>query len=106
MKIIYALCLVLVSSFPAFAADTGKACDQTQVVATVDGMVCDFCAQSLKKVLMKEEAVENVEIDLTTKHVTIQLKPGQTLEDAVINKNVDWAGYKVSGIERSCAVKG
>ena len=102
MKYIVTLSLLAISAFPAMAADK-KPCDKQQVVATVDGMVCDFCAQGLKKVLMKEDAVENVEIDLTTKHVTIDVKQGQSLDDSIVNKNVDWAGYKVSGIESSCA---
>jgi len=28
------------------------------IVATVNGLVCDFCAQALKKVFQKEEAVK------------------------------------------------
>jgi copper chaperone CopZ len=103
MKLVIILSLLFLSAFPAWAGNA-KPCEKQQVVATVDGMVCDFCAQGLKKVLMKEDSVESVEIDLTTKHVTIELKPGQTLEDAAINKNVDWAGYKVSGITRHCAI--
>lgn len=105
MKYAIVLALLALSSAAALAADK-KACDKKQVVATVDGMVCDFCAQGLKKVLMKEEAVENVEIDLTTKHVTIDLKAGQSIADSVVNEKVDWAGYKVSGIAHSCASKG
>lgn len=105
MKPLIAFLLFTLSAPPALAADA-KSCGKQQVVATVDGMVCDFCVQGLKKVLMKEEAVENVEVDLTTKHVTIDLKPGQSLDDTVVNQKVDWAGYKVAGIERSCAKKG
>ncbi len=95
------LCLLALTS-PAFAAANKKACVSEQAIATVDGMVCDFCAQGLIKLFMKEDAVEKVDIDLTSKEVRISLKPGQTIDDALITKRVDYAGYKVTGIEHSC----
>ncbi len=70
------------------------------ILVRVDGMVCDFCAQSLKKVLEKKEAVEKVEISLETKIMTITLIEGGTLSDAEIDKAVNWAGYTLAGIER------
>lgn len=97
--------LILLSSASAFAAEEKK-CAAPQAVAIVDGMVCDFCAQSLKKVFMKDPNVESVDINLTTKEVKVVMKEGTDITDAAINKNVDWAGYKVSGITRSCAKSG
>ncbi len=99
-KILLSLCLLTLAS-PAVAADK-KACAAEQAIATVDGMVCDFCAQGLIKTFMKEDAVEKVDIDLTSKEVKISLKPGQKIDDSVIQKKVDYAGYKVTGIKHSC----
>lgn len=97
----YALILVLLClTSPALAAD--KTCEKPRATAVVDGMVCDFCAQGLTKVLMKEKGVTGVEVDLTTKEVKILLEPGATISDETINKKVDWAGYKVRGITHAC----
>lgn len=71
------------------------------VVVKVDGMVCDFCAQSIKKTFMKKEAVEDVTINLDDKTVTIRTKPDQNITDEEINKAVDFSGYTVNAIERA-----
>ena len=99
-KILLSLCLLSMAS-PAVAAEK-KECANREAIATVDGMVCDFCAQSLIKTFMKEDAVEKVDINLTSKEVRISMKPGKNLDDAVIQKQVDYAGYKITGIEHSC----
>ena len=51
---------------------------------------------------MQEKGVTGVEVDLTTKEVSILLEEGATISDETINKKVDWAGYKITGISRSC----
>lgn len=103
MKYIPAFLLLTIVN-PAVAAEKA-ACQAPEATAIVDGMVCDFCAQGLKKVFMKEPMVKDVAIDLTTKEVRIILKPGETIDDGLINKKVDWAGYKVTGIKRDCPEK-
>ncbi len=101
----FVLAVLLTLPVTAASASQEKSCDVPRAVAIVDGMVCDFCAQSLKKVFLKNDDVTDVQIDLTTKEVKILLKPGTSIDDAAIKKNVDWAGYKVSGISRDCAGK-
>lgn len=71
----------------------------------VDGMVCDFCAQSLKKEFKKEKAVQDVAISLEDKMVTLTLKPQTKLDDAAIKKHIDYAGYKVTKIHHMPAGK-
>ncbi len=88
---------------PSFAQD--EKCANNQSVATVNGMVCDFCAQALIKTFRKNDAVSDVTIDLTTKKVAIDMKPGQFLPDAEIRKLVDWSGYELAGIEHVCKKK-
>ena len=89
---LYALSLALILlSAPAFAET---------VKVGVDGMVCDFCAQSIKKVFLKDENVSDVQINLDEKRVTIVTKEGASISDEAINEAIDYSGYKVSGIER------
>jgi copper chaperone CopZ len=66
----------------------------------VNGMVCDFCAQSLVKTFKKNEAVQDIDVSLEKKLVTIYLKKGMSLEDKVIQVTVVEAGYAVEGIHR------
>jgi mercuric ion binding protein len=86
--------LALVMASPAFAA--GK-----EITATVNGMVCAFCAQGITKKLNAEPAVEKVDVSLEKKTVKIVLKEGKTLDDKTIEKILTDAGYNVGKIERS-----
>ena len=95
MKKIMTLAILLMLTVPALAAEAGK-----HVFVTIDGLICDFCAVAMKKVFMKKDPVAEVEVNLTTKIVTIGLKPGKTLEDDDIKKGVTDAGYTVVRIER------
>lgn len=64
----------------------------------VNGLVCDFCAQSLKKTFGTEAAVEKIDVSLTDKLVTIYLKPNQTLADTKIKDIITKSGYDVTTI--------
>ncbi len=60
-------------SFPtAFAAESIK--------ASVNGMVCAFCAQGIEKRLSKMPATKSVFVDLKKKIVAIEAREGQTLD--------------------------
>ena len=67
---------------------------------TVNGMVCAFCATGIEKTFRKQPEVESVKVDLPTKQVTIQTKPGKTLSDAKIKQVVTYSGYTMGKIVR------
>ncbi len=71
------------------------------VTANVNGLVCDFCAQSVKKVFKKEVAVADVKVDLDAGKVVLMMKPGQTLADDRIKTLIKNSGYALTGIERA-----
>ncbi len=71
-----------------------------EIYVTVNGMICDFCAQSLEKIFGKEDSVSGVTVNLDTKIVTIHLKDKQDIGDDTINRLIDYAGYTVAGINR------
>lgn len=71
------------------------------ITAKVHGMVCDFCARSLTKVLSKKDAVEAVAIDLSDKTVTIVLKDGARMDDAEVEKAILDAGYNLAELTRA-----
>jgi copper chaperone CopZ len=76
----------------AAAADT--------IRATVNGMVCGFCATGIEKTFRAQPEVKTVDVDLENKLVTIQTKAGQTMDDAKIKKLLSNAGYSVVAVAR------
>ena len=82
---------LLAATLPAFAA--------TSVKATVNGMVCAFCAQGIEKRLSKMPASEAVFVDLKRKVVVVEAKPGQTLDQKAITAEIADAGYDVVRME-------
>ncbi|HEX2859246.1 MAG TPA: heavy metal-associated domain-containing protein [Alphaproteobacteria bacterium] len=67
-----------------------------RIVANVNGLVCDYCAQSIKKTLMKEPGVADVNVDLSAKTVTVGLKADGKLEEARLKGLLKDAGYDMT----------
>jgi len=70
------------------------------IKASVNGLVCAFCATGIEKTFKAEPAVETVHVDLESKLVTITTKADQKMEDATVTKLITDAGYSVTGIKR------
>jgi mercuric ion binding protein len=68
--------------------------------ASVNGMVCAFCATGIEKTFKTQPEVKTVTVDLQNKLVTIHTKEGQTIDDAKLKKLIGNAGYSVVGIVR------
>ena len=71
----------------------------------VEGMVCDFCAQSIEKVFLKQAGVEKVDVNLNIGKVTVKMADVfQDDEDGISDERIKKlfldAGYDVSKIER------
>lgn len=90
-KIILTLA-VLVSFSSAAYAQTIK--------ASVNGMVCAFCATGIEKTFEAQPAVDTVKVDLETKLVTITTKKDQDIDDENVTKLIEDAGYSVTNIVR------
>jgi copper chaperone CopZ len=84
--------LIGLSLCGASAADT--------IQATVNGMVCGFCATGIEKTFKAQPEVKGVDVDLENKLVTIHTSEGRTMEDSKIRKLLGGAGYSVTGIVR------
>lgn len=70
------------------------------ITVKVNGLVCSFCAQGIKKRFLALESVQSVQVSLGKKTVVIELKPNATLSDKVIEETVKEAGYNLVRIER------
>ena len=71
----------------------------------VEGMVCDFCAQSIEKVFLKQAGVEKVDVNLDIGKVTVKMADVfQDDEDGISDERIKQlfldAGYDVSSIKR------
>jgi mercuric ion binding protein len=77
--------------WPSFAA--------TSIKATVNGMVCAFCAQGIEKRISSMPATKAVYVDLKKKTVAIEAKEGQTLNGNAIKAEITDAGYDVVKLE-------
>jgi copper chaperone CopZ len=89
----YALIIAIAFSLTAaVSADTIK--------ATVNGMVCGFCATGIEKTFRSQPEVKAVDVDLDNKLVTIHTKQGQNIDDSKIRKLLSNSGYSVVRIAR------
>ncbi|PPC92591.1 MAG: heavy metal transporter [Methylotenera sp.] len=86
------LSLALFSQF-ALAAQTVK--------ATVNGMVCAFCAQGIEKKMRALSQTQDVYVNLKQRIVAVELKDGQNLSFDTVKDLIKDAGYDVTGIEMS-----
>ena len=68
--------------------------------ATVNGMVCGFCATGIEKTFKAQPEVKTVNVDLNKKLVTVTTKQGQTLDDIKLKKLMTNSGYSVVSIDR------
>ena len=67
----------------------------------VNGMVCDFCAQSIEKVFMKRIEVKGINVNLEDQRVVIYLDKETDIEDTTISTIFEDAGYTVETINRN-----
>lgn len=91
-KLLLTLTALTLFASPAFAANI--------VNIGVNGMVCDFCAQSVLKVFEENEGVENIDVNLDDALVILTMKDGATITDEEIEKNIHYAGYDLVDINR------
>ena len=83
--------LFLIFSIPAQAEN---------IKINVLGMVCDFCAQSIRKVFMLDPATKQVFVDLEKGVVELTTDDTKSITDETIIQHLEDAGYTVDSIIR------
>jgi len=86
-----------ITTAPSMAADPASGITP-DVKIKVNGMVCDFCARAIDKVFRKQEAVNDVEVNLDDALILVDLKDGQSLDNETITKMVTDSGYDIQEI--------
>ena len=94
MKIFLLLTLLL--SINSYATDNYS--EGGSAYASVNGLVCDFCARALEKTFSKKEEVNSIKVDLDEKIVTINFNSDQQLDETTITQLITDAGYSVEKI--------
>jgi len=84
--------IIILSLGGTAAADT--------IQATVNGMVCGFCATGIEKTFRAQSEISAVDVDLENKLVTIHTKQGRTIDDSKVKTLLGNAGYSVVRIVR------
>lgn len=87
--------LPLLWVFTLLASSPARAEGAHSLTATVNGMVCSFCAQGIEKKLKAMAETESVTVDLKAKFVSVTAKPGQQLDAARVKQVIVDAGYEV-----------
>ena len=100
MRILLVAAISLISVSAGFFGLAASARAET-IVANVNGMVCAMCVTGIEKSFRKQPAVETVKVDLETKKVTVRIKDGQSMDDALVTKTIINAGYAVTGLQRA-----
>ena len=98
--IITLLVAIVLTIFVAISVSHSKS-----IHVDVEGLVCDFCAQSIQKVFLKQAGVEKVDVNLDIGKVTVKMADVfQDDEDGISDERIKQlfldAGYDVSKIER------
>jgi mercuric ion binding protein len=91
MKKLFAAFVLAALSMPVLAT--------TSLKATVNGMVCAFCAQGIEKRLSKMPEAKAVLVDLKRRFVVVEPKEGMLLDEKLITAEIKDAGYDVVSIE-------
>jgi len=81
------------------AASAASSFAATSIKASVNGMVCAFCAQGIEKRLSKLPATKAVFVDLKQKVVAVEARDGQVLDAKTITAEIIDAGYDVTKLE-------
>ena len=98
--IITLLVAIMLTIFVAISVSHSKT-----IHIDVEGLVCDFCAQSIEKVFMKQPGVERVDVNLNDGRVIVKMADVfQDDEDGISNDRIEKlfldAGYDVLAIMR------
>ncbi len=63
------------------------------IKASVDGMVCAFCAQGLTAHFRNHDAISNIHVSLGRNLVILEERKGKSISDEEIAKAVERAGF-------------
>lgn len=98
------LLLFILTTTPLYACaneiGTKTALQDEDIIVKIDGMTCEPCADTVKKIFEKQDSVADTHVALESQTLTIDTKNEQTLSDDKIKELIEWGGYDLISIER------
>ncbi len=98
MKNIILLSLLMFSSFGVLAAGT-------QYFMRVDGLACPYCAYGIEKKLNAIDGVQEIDVDLDTGVVQVNVADGVVLEEPAMKQLFRDAGFTFRSMKISIPEK-
>lgn len=103
IALLFIACIGLLNIAPVNAEKAYAKPTLENVMVEVHGLVCDFCARAIEKVMAQEPSVNDVIVDLGSGEIRILLNSRDTMDDARLTELVQDAGYSVAKITRKAA---
>lgn len=97
----FIMTLAIIGTLTTTNVQAAETCED-QIKVTVNGLVCDFCARALEKVFGKRDDVSGIKVDMDSGLVTVDMQPGQTIDDETLTQLIIDAGYNVREIQTGC----
>lgn len=92
--------LLITFLMTATLALPAQACESA-IEIKVNGLVCDFCARAVEKVMGDREEIAKVQVDLDMGMIRLNARDKVAISDATLTQLVTDAGYSVVKITRS-----
>ena len=73
--------------------------NNTIVVVSVQGMVCDFCARGIEKTFSKDKRVSKIDVDLASGKVLLAFPGADDIDSADIRKKILNNGLNTTDIQ-------
>lgn len=83
--------------FGPFTSVFAQSFEREKITIHVKGLVCEFCASTIKKAFSKNKTIESITVSLSDKTVTLTTKGVNTAKDDYITKTILDNGYNVDG---------
>lgn len=94
MKKIFLTLIILL--LPIGAA---KAFD-SDITIQIDGMTCEACVQTIEKSFRKLDSIADMDVNLETQTLLIDVIDNQDVSDEKIKELIEWGGYDLISIKR------
>ena len=94
-RVVIVIAMFVLMYTTAGSSTTSNKPETCHQVVQIQGMVCDFCAGSLKKIFTKKG--KKIEIDMEQAYLKVYYKPNDSpMEKKQIQMLVEGAGYNIN----------
>jgi mercuric ion binding protein len=98
MNLVYATVIGLLLLATSAAHAQGP---ERTIEMQVDGLVCGFCAQGIRKNLTAQASISDVLVDLQRGTVAIALREGQDIDEETLRRSLEKSGFSLRHVRRT-----